>query len=512
LNSTNTNDITAGKYLNHKRRLVEHKAYLEIDQRFWISLILIVGCVVAVADGLTRPEMLIDAPEDTFTYQAIWGAWAFALLMLPLCLQYARAARTRIQEGILLWFILGMVTFAKDFSYIRLPGVPIFITDVLLVLFLMRLFIGPGRTRIRFDSIQTRLLLLYFGVGLITLLRSVLERHDMLLTFRDFAIAFYCLFAFVGYAVIRNWEGIRRVFFFFVLGAIFSCIDAFFWLLNHPGGRRYLSPGDYVLAAFLGILVATDRKVVGPVLGYSVAALLGIGVFLSNARTLYVELAFMLFLMAILRPGTWSKVRKIRLKALIIGSLVVAFGIGILAQTRVGSAFIDRSFEQLISGTVDYQDDPNAVFRLSAWAETLSLAAQHPLFGIGYGVILDPFTFELAKQGSAQQEYSVHTDTRPHNTYLTVLYQMGLAGLIALLCLLFQFFGSGWKTLRRSQHDATSMWLYLALMAQLVMCLYGGFNLFLETPFLASIFWLGIGVAWRILYLSQLSEKIYVAP
>jgi O-antigen ligase len=483
--------------------------HAEARARNWLFLIILLGGIIAVADGLTRPEMLVEAPEDTFTYQAVWGAWAFALITLPLCLQYARAARTTIREGILLWFILSMVTFAKDFSYIRWPGAPIFITDVFLLFFLVRLFIGPNRLRIRLGSIQTKLLLLYFGVGLITLARSMLEHHEILLTFRDFAIAFYCLFAYVAYAVIRNWASVQRVFIFFLWGAILSCVDSLFWFLGQPGARRYLSPGDYVLAAFLGILVATGRKIVSPFVGYSAAALLGIGILLANARTVYVELAFMIVLMATLRPGTWSKVRKIRLKPLIICSLAAALGIGALAQTRVGSAFIDRSLQQLISGTVDYQDDPNAVFRLSAWAETLSMAAQHPLFGIGYGVVLDPFTFDLAKQGSAEREYSVHTDTRPHNTYLTVLYQMGLAGLIALLCLLVQFFRSGWKTLRRSKRDASSIWLYLALMAQLVMCFYGAFNLFLETPFLASIFWLGIGIGWRVLYLSQLSERVH---
>jgi O-antigen ligase len=475
------------------------RKWLAAQSQDWIFLILTVGGMIVFADGLTRPEMLVDAPVDTFTYQAVWGAWVFGLVMLPICLSYAKHLGTSLGEGVLLWFILGMVTFAKEFSYLRWPGAPIFITDVVLLGFLVRLFVWPRQFRIRLRSLSAKLLLLYLAVGLFTLARSILAGHALLLTMRDFSIAFYSLFAFVGFAVIRSWAAVRRAFLFFLLGAILSCIDALAWFWHQPGARRYLSPGDYVLAAFLGMLIVASRKIIKPAIGYSLAGLLVIGVILSNARTLYVELAVMLLLVAYLGSRSRPKLRKIRLKAA-IGMLAVVVGAAaILEQTRVGSAFIDRSLEQLVSGTIDYQNDPDAVFRLAAWGETLSLTAQHPLFGIGYGVVIDPFTFMLAKNGPGSDAlYSVDVDTRPHNTYLTVLYQMGLVGFLALVALLLRFFSTCWRTLRRFKDNSLSIWLYLALIAQLTMVFFGGFNLFLETPFCASIFWLTLGIGWRI--------------
>lgn len=472
------------------------------QQQDWILLILALGGMIVFADGLTRPEILVDAPEDTFTYQAVWGAWLFAIAMLPICLLYATKVKTSLREGVLLWFILNMVTFAKQFSYLRWPGVPIFITDVVLVILLLRLFVWPGRFRIRFGSLPAKVLLVYFAVGLFTLGRSVVAGHPLLLTMRDFAIAFYSLFAFVGFAVVRSWAAVRRAFLFFLLGAVLSCFGAIAWLLHQPEARRYLSPGDYVLAAFLGILIATDRKVIGPTIGYSLAGLLAVGVILSNARTVYVELAFMLGLMALFGPRIRRRVRRVRLKVALGALATVVCVAAILAQTAVGSGFIDRSLQQFLAGTLNYENDPNAVFRLAAWGETLSIAAQHPLLGIGYGVVLDPFTYVMAKNGPGTDAvYSVDVDTRPHNTYLTVLYQMGLVGLLSLTVVLLYFFTSGWRTLRRLKDHERSTWLYVALIAQFAMVLYGGFNLFLETPFSASIFWLGLGIGWRILHL-----------
>ena len=481
-------------------------------QTKWVLFVLVVGGLIAFFDGLTRPALLADAPEDTFTYAAVWGAWTLAIVMLPICLGYAREVGTTFREGILLWFILGVVTFGKDFSYIRWPGAPIFITDVVLAGFLVRLFVWPRRFRIQFGSTPVRILLLYLAVGIFTLGRSLLAGHEFLLTMRDFAITFYCLFAFVGFAVVRSWAAVRRAFLFFVLGTILSCFNALGWFLHQPEAGRYLSPGDYVLAAFLGVLVATDRKMVRAGMGYTLAVLFALGILLSNTRTVYVELVFMLVLMALFGSRIRRRVRRIRLKVVLSALASGICVLAILAQTTIGAAFIESSLERLESGTIEYQSDPNAVFRLAAWGETLSLVAQHPLLGIGYGVVLDPFTFMLAKSGSdSENVYSTDIDTRPHNTYLTVLYQMGLAGLIPLVVVLLGFFRTGWKNLRRFKDSSFSTWLYLGLIAVLTMALFGAFNLFLETPFSASIFWLALGISWRMQQLLSMHTSAPIA-
>jgi O-antigen ligase len=180
--------------------------------------------------------------------------------------------------------------------------------------------------------------------------------------------------------------------------------------------------------------------------------------------------------------------------------LVVVAGALVLAQTRVGSAFMDRSEKMLASGTIGFEHDPNALWRFAAWGTALTLFVQHPIFGTGYGVHFSPFDVSVSKGGSplATRVVAVDVDTRPHNTYLTVLYQMGLLGLCSLAAVLLCYFFRGWSLLRRFRRESRSVWLYVALLFQLCMCLYGGLNLMFESPFSASIFWLGLGVGWRI--------------
>ena len=52
--------------------------------------------------------------------------------MLPLTLGYATSASISKKEAIFLWFILCTIAYAKDFSYMGVPGGKLFVTDVVL--------------------------------------------------------------------------------------------------------------------------------------------------------------------------------------------------------------------------------------------------------------------------------------------------------------------------------------------------------------------------------------------
>ena len=94
---------------------------------------------------------------------------------------------------------------------------------------------------------------------------------------------------------------------------------------------------------------------------------------------------------------------------------------------------MERAETELVSGTLNYSDDPNATFRFMAWFEAFQRFAESPVLGEAYGI---PFKFDLDE-----------SDARPHNTYLTVLYKMGVLGLMPLVLLLPSFQRSGWTHL-----------------------------------------------------------------
>jgi O-antigen ligase len=180
--------------------------------------------------------------------------------------------------------------------------------------------------------------------------------------------------------------------------------------------------------------------------------------------------------------------------------LLVSFGmlavivLLLMYSTVRGSKFLRQTNEELISGTVDYRDDANASFRFLAWAEAARRFVESPLVGEGFGV---PFTFE---------DESV--DVRPHNTFLTVIYKMGVMGFVPIVLLLTHLYFIGWRAIRRRRHHALSFLLYGFLLGHLSMSMFGMFNLLFESPFLGSVYWLSAGVAYRLVSLLESDPNV----
>jgi O-antigen ligase len=84
---------------------------------------------------------------------------------------------------------------------------------------------------------------------------------------------------------------------------------------------------------------------------------------------------------------------------------------------------------------------------------------------------------------------------RPHNTFLTILYRMGLLGFLPAMVLLVGFQWKGWRSLRTFHQQQGSLFLYVLLLAQLVASVFGFLNLLLET---VSSFYLLDNLGWWI--------------
>jgi O-antigen ligase len=454
----------------------------------WLLLLLIFGTIIAASDGFSRdalPDEGTVAATPALQYESFWVANIFALVTFPLCYLYARKTGARPGEAILLCFILDTVAYSKDFAYIRLPGLPLFITDIVLAMFLWVLWRRMGLRFLMFDRWWGRLVLAFIAVGAISVYRGVAGHQDLTLVVRDSAIVVYSLFLFVGFHVITTWDGVRRVAIAMALGSIFATVNGLAWFLAQPDQRRFIPYGVFVLVSLVGTVVFTINRKIPAALGWPLAVILFLGVVLINARTVFVGLMAGLFVMTVVSSSGKLRVsmRSLRLLAgLSVVLLLVLWG---ASQTRSGSAFVDRVETQLVSGTLNYSDDANATFRLMAWYEAFQRFIASPALGEAYGI---PFTFEIDS-----------SDARPHNTYLTVLYKMGVLGLIPLISLLATFHWKGWKNLRRLGATPEAPVLYALLIGQLLMSLFGVLNLLLESPFLASLFWLTIGIGLRMM-------------
>jgi O-antigen ligase len=218
---------------------------------------------------------------------------------------------------------------------------------------------------------------------------------------------------------------------------------------------------------------------------------LAAGVLLANARTIYVAAALVLPIMAFVGPTVKLQLsrRSLRLGAGIAVASITLLGAAM--QTKAGAGLLNTTATELVSGTVNYADDPNATFRLLAWAEAGERFSQNPLLGEGFGV---PFSFE-----------STSFDVRPHNTFMTILYKMGLLGFLPVIFLVLIFQWRGWSSLRSFRRKPGTLFLYVLLLAQLAMTVFGCLNLLLESPFMGSIFWMILGVGMRVMSLLRSS-------
>ena len=452
----------------------------------WLVLIVGLGAVIAVGDGLTRahnPELELSPPQP-LGYEPYYAAFLLAGATLPLMFAYVKKARVSLAEGLFLWFVFCTTAYLKDFSYLRWPGTPFFVTDVVLIVLLLSLYIAPRRPYSHLPPLLNVFLVFFIGAGVLAAARGFLGRSDPILVLRDSALIAYVLFLLVGYHLFRGWLAIRRVAVWFVLGAALSVLNGLAWLVVAPDQRRFVAPGVYVMVSLVGVVLMMANHLIRPRVGWIFAGVFSLGLLLANARSLFVCLAIV-FLVALFVPRMLRrKVRSARLVATLVtvAALVCSF-VFLFHDLQGGREFTTRVTDNMASGILHTSDDAFWQFRLTAWKEAWRRFEQYPPAGEGFGI---PFNFEIWDN-----------DPRPHNTFLTVLYKMGLLGFLPLFALLAYFFWLCLRAVHRNSENPRVPFLQALVLAQVSLCVWGGADAMLESPYLASLFWVGMGIGLR---------------
>ena len=463
----------------------------------WLILIVIVGGIIVLVDGLTRTPILERIEAWNGEYDPYPGALLFAGITLPLMFVYSRKAMVSSMEGLFLWFVFCTTSYTKDFSYIRWPGSPLFVTDVVLLILLVSIYFLRRRRFSRFPSPVSVLLLLFVGAGALSAARGFLGHREAMLVLRDSALIVYALFLPVGYYLFPSWLSIKRVAVWFLLGAALNSMNGLVWFVVAPGERRFIFYGIYILIALTGTMLAIASRLLRPTVGWIFAGVLCLGLMLANTRSLFVSSAVVLFVGLLGGKLVHGKIRLTNLQSIIAtATVLISLGAFLFLRTETVRDFAERSAEELASGVLNSGEDPDWQFRLFAWKEAWRRFAEYPMAGEGFGV---PFTFE---------SLLLENDPRPHNTFLTVLYKMGLAGFLSLIALLIYFPWKGLQWLRRHDESVRVTFLRIVLLAQIAFCVYGMANLLLESPFLASLFWTSMGLGLRIIRMLYLDRSL----
>jgi len=467
----------------------------------WMVLIAVLGAAIAVADGLTRTPVIEREAywNGRLEYQPYLGALLLAGLTLPLMFGYVRRARVSVTEGLFLWFVFCTAAYTRDFSYIHWPGTPFFVTDIVLVILFLSICLFARSRDLRVPLPVNVFLAMLVAAGALSALRGFLQHCDPILVLRDAVLVAYPLFLYVANHLFRSWLSIKRVAVWFLLGTGLSVLSGLGWFLAAPQERRFIYYGTYILMALVGTFVAMANGLLRPRTGWMLAGLFCLGLTLANARSLFVALPVLLVVglctgeIARRKP---LQPRRMALTTLVTATVLISALALLFLRTEAGRDFAERSAQELASGVLHSDEDTNWQFRLSAWKEAWKRFEEYPLAGEGYGI---PFAFELLL---------FDNDPRPHNTFLTVLYKMGLTGFLPLLALLVYFFWSTVGAAYRNVENSRVPWLWIVILAQVAFCFYGAANLLLESPFLASLFWVSIGLGLRMARMVDLERTL----
>ncbi len=217
-------------------------------------------------------------------------------------------------------------------------------------------------------------------------------------------------------------------------------------------GRLHLWEGDGNLQArglALGLIAWIAIRRPGPV-GAIGAGLLAMGLALTGSRG-----AWLATLPALLWLASFPPHRSTRRAALLA---VIGFGLGLaLLPAR-------PQLRSPLQGVVELDREALTSGRDAIWTNTLAIARDHPLLGVGAGAVpavYDPYRDALMAGGGAHSKRGQN----PHSHYLQLLAELGpLALLIWVIGLLFAAFGGA----RHAPRVAAPLLIFSALSAATV--------------------------------------------
>jgi O-antigen ligase len=381
---------------------------------------------------------------------AMVGACAALIAVRPGFAMKAAVCAAMIAIPVLWWMLREPARWLALFfvSALLLPPLPVNIGDAGPHVAL--LFAGCGllvglihAVPMRFDKLSWSLVALLAAIAASVALAGIYSGYLIaaasLARVLLFGISVYVFFFVRGANVSFN---IVRVLFWAAVGsAVFACLD-FYFQFPAPGGygpqfiwlesgvfRR--AQGVFYEASTLGNLCAFFLEMIAVALfrprgerPVSMFAMLAGGVALATALVLSYSRASLVNLAVALAVLLWLHRARLRVGRLLI-TAAVSSGAAMALLFGVFPIFA-RAYWLRISASYSYFfESPNAILsgRINSWTILTQFLMAHPwhaIFGIGYKTL--PYSDFIGQTAIAD------------NTYLSMLIETGIAGLVALIC------------------------------------------------------------------------------
>jgi O-Antigen ligase len=382
---------------------------------------------------------------------------------------------------VVLGWVALLLADGRDFTHLHAG--PLYVSELLLTGVLASfglrwLFSGRVPSGSRFALTLSALLLAAAVCGLL-----LYTRLGEGLWMQEFAIVHYSLIGAIGAWVITRPEFPKRLLYALLIGSTLALVLTYIGFaagnvnITSTGALR-IAPVQYSVAFAvtpLVIVALVRERLLRPIAILAAVPFL-VALLLVNHRSAWIAFAAALALLLASRPT--ASARLALLAGVMVGILFLATAYVVSPDSLIGDA-VARG------GSITETEDPNAEYRLEFWESIARVAVRSPV-GAGF----DPYPEEWVPKNTVVGE---EKHPAPHNSWLALLYRVGpiillivVAGLIGLVLRAFRE--------ARFESDPARRAQLAALASSLVfVAIIGAFNVVLELPYLAILFWLLVG-------------------
>ncbi|SRR6266404_440883 len=289
-------------------------------------------------------------------------------------------------------------------------------------------------------------------------------------------LIFHALFIIFGFSAARALKAVAMV----LLGAA-----AIYSIIVVQNIARF---GDLMQNGFLQdvfsvrdpAIFATFHQNIGIVLGLAALAALGLAsnrlkqilaigalplvlLFMFHIAARGALVALVCSLIFLSAAGFWVRSKKLTLLGVTSVVIAITVASGLLYQRALHDKISDPNATDALSRTIQEIQDPRPGFRTQIWSRAWHHILTEPdrlLFGRGIGI-------HPVDEGYGPPDWLLHKTEAskhyPHNVYLEMLYEMGIAGLLAFSILtLFPLAIAlrRWQSLSQIQKSVISMYVF----------------------------------------------------
>jgi hypothetical protein len=396
-------------------------------------------------------------------------------------------------------FLFLNCIFYRQFSYISL-GKILFITEVLLLfsasVLIIKIFITQ---RVKFDK-YIKIWFIFVTYG--TILLFINNNTGMSFKFREFVAVGYSVFFFITVYLLSDQKASDLIFRSILLGSLFSIgYISYRYLANignittTEGVMRYGNYEFVAIAITYGYYLARLISKVGSIilnLTMMLVCIFTVVFFIAHTSAM---LGMILTTLVILKIQGTNKQIKILLLLSILTIPIILFTTTISSELDTNFYRFTRIFSS------DIFSDPNVSWRLLTWLHALSqMDIKSIIFGVGWGFALPIYSVN-------DLTYATDGYEGMHNSLLFYFFHTGFIGISLFFVLIYRVYRNAYLICKKLNKSAINCKLTGLIGGNIGILVFSLFNVVLEGPYMAIVFWFSLGLMVNYVILVSFKNK-----